>query len=230
MTGKELMDALNAQADPMRAEHSQRFFKTGPGEYGEGDVFIGLTVPKIRKIAGQFKEISYDELQKVIESPIHEHRLCALVILTHKVKKDLEGAAQFYMRNLKYVNNWDLVDTSAHKVLGPYFENRDRSQLYEWAKTDHLWTQRIAVMTTFWYIRKGNFTDCLKLSDLLLNHEHDLIHKVVGWMLREIGKVDYAVEEEFLLPRYKKMPRTMLRYAIERFPEERRQEFLKGLA
>jgi 3-methyladenine DNA glycosylase AlkD len=163
-----------------------------------------------------------------LQSKYHEHRLTALYILILNFKKQKEEVIDIYLRNLERVNNWDLVDSSAPYLLGPYLEDKDRSILYELAKSDNLWKQRIAIITTLYFIKNNDFEDALKISEMLLNHKHDLIHKAVGWMLREIGKRDKKVEEEFLKKYYKNMPRTMLRYAIEKFPEEERQKILKG--
>lgn len=173
-------------------------------------------------------------VQLLLRSQVHEYRLTALVILVHKFEKakdeaDKKAIVDLYISNLEYVNNWDLVDSSADKILGAYLAERDRSILYRLARTNHLWSQRIAIMATFYFIRRNEFQDTLEIAKILLKHEHDLIHKAVGWMLREVGKRDFRVEYEFLKKYYKEMPRTMLRYAIEKFEPELRQQFLKGL-
>lgn len=222
---KELKKEIQELGSPERAEHSQRFFKTGPGEYGEGDVFLGLTVPEQRKIAGKYN-LSFEEIQELLDSEIHEHRLIGLFILTRN--KNKEGAFRFYLKNTKRINNWDLVDCSAHKIVGAFLLDKDRKILYDLARSDNLWEKRISIISTFAFIDKHEFDDSLAIAEILLNDSHDLIHKAVGWVLREIGKKDLAVEEKFLKKHYKNMPRTMLRYAIERFEEKKRQKYLKG--
>jgi 3-methyladenine DNA glycosylase AlkD len=236
-TAKIVKNELQKYADTNKAATHSRFFKTGKGEYGEGDVFIGVTNPNMRKVGKQlFKEIEFAELQKLIQDKIHEYRLTALIMLVYKFQKskskeERKKIYDFYLKNLKYVNNWDLVDLSAHYIVGAYlFEyDGDRKVLYQLAMKNELWKQRVAIMSTFYFIKQGDFDDTLKIAEILLNHEHDLIHKAVGWMLREIGKRDVSVEKKFLHKFYKQMPRTMLRYAIEKFPEEERQRYLKGL-
>lgn len=218
--------------NPEIAEHSQRFFKTGPGEYGEGDIFRGIRVPEQRKVARKFKHIDLGTAEELLHSPYHEDRLTALLILVEKYKKkdpeQRQAIYDLYLANTAYINNWDLVDSSAHKIVGPHLENRNRGILYELVKSDSLWERRIAMMTTHFFISKGDFEDALRLAELLLHDEHDLIHKVVGWMLRELGKRNFDLEDAFLQKHYRDMPRTMLRYAIEKFPEDRRQAYLKG--
>ncbi len=230
----QIKETLAGLANPEIAAHSQRFFKTGPGEYGEGDVFRGIRVPVQRKVAKQFKNVDLDTVIELLHSRYHEDRLVALFLLVDKYKKKDERQRQeiydLYLANTAYINNWDLVDSSAHKIVGPHLEDRDRSILYKLVKSDVLWERRIAIMATFYFISKHDFEDALNLAEKLLNDKEDLIHKVVGWMLRELGKRNYDLEESFLLKHYNSMPRTMLRYAIERFPEERRQAFLKGTA
>ena len=210
----------------------QRFFKTGKGEYGEGDIFAGIKVPVSRKIANQFKDLSFTDLQKVIKSKIHEERLISLFILVSKYKKaDEEGKEKifnFYLKNIRYVNNWDLVDLSAEKIIGAYLMDKDKRLLFDLVNSNSVWERRISIMSTFYFIKANQFAATLKISELLLKDKHDLIHKAVGWMLREIGKRDIQAEEIFLHRYYKKMPRTMLRYAIEKFPEKKRLDYLKG--
>lgn len=226
---------LAEQADAEKAEFFPRFFKTAPGEYGERDRFIGVTVPAQRKTARKFfKEISLAEIAELLNAPIHEHRLTALFMLVYKYEKakkaaDQEAIVDMYLNSTSLINNWDMVDCSADKILGPHFFNRDKTPLYEMAGSGNLWQQRIAIMTTFHFIRQGKYRDTLNIARLLLDHPHDLIHKAVGWMLREIGKRDFSAEYEFLREHYRQMPRTMLRYAIEKFDEDLRQRFLKGL-
>lgn len=235
-TAQDVRNRLADFADTVRAGHSQGFFKTGPGEYGEGDIFIGAKVPETRKVSREFKNLPGVEVEELLDSEVHEERLCAVFILVLQFKNSdeigQERVYELFMKKAKdgRVNNWDLVDSSAPYIVGGYLSDKeDRQVLYEWAKSNNLWQQRIAMMGTFYFIRQQHeFDDALQIADILINHEHDLIHKAVGWMLREIGNVDRSVEEHFLKPRYKSMPRTMLRYAIEKFPEELRQGYLKG--
>jgi len=225
---KELQEISNIE----KGKFLQRFFKTGKGEYGEGDKFIGITVPVLRKLSKKYKELTLPELKKLITSKIHEERLITLFILILQFEKGdnelKEKIFNFYLENLKGINNWDLVDLSAPNIIGTFLMNKDKNLLYEFAKSNDLWEKRISILSTFQFIKNNQFENTLAISDILLHDEHDLIHKGVGWMLREIGKRNLKVEEDFLKPRYKKMPRTMLRYAIEKFPEKKRQEYLKG--
>lgn len=230
MKKSEIIDAINNEANPLRAFHSQKFFKTGKGEYAEGDIFLGLTVPQQRKIALKYKDISINEIQKLLGSKIHEYRFIALVLIVNRFKKsrdytEKEELINFYLANTKNINNWDLVDSSA-RILGEYLSDKNRSTLYNLAMSQNLWEQRIAIIATSYFIDNHQFEDTLKISEILLNHHHDLIHKAVGWMLREVGKKDISIEREFLDKHYKSMPRTMLRYAIERFPENLRLQYL----
>jgi 3-methyladenine DNA glycosylase AlkD len=241
----DLKREIRKQADPQRAKSSLWFFKTGKGEYGEGDKFLGLTVPAQRKIAVQFSaDLCLSELQKLLKSKFHEERLIALFILVLKFEEASSfanppageaGATEdqvkiydFYLENTKYINNWDLVDSSAHKIVGAYLENKDRKILYKLARSKDLWERRIATISTFHFIGEKQYEDSLAIAEILLHDKHDLIHKAVGWMLREIGKnCGEKIEEKFLRKHYKTMPRTMLRYAIERFPEKKRKFYLK---
>lgn len=226
--------ALTDLADKHTALQMQRFFKTGPGEYGEGDIFIGVSVPAQRTVAKDFYlKLSLQDYEQALQSSIHEHRLTCLFMLVNLFKAknahiSQEEIYKLYLRNTKYINNWDLVDSSAHYIVGAYLENRDREILYKLADSDLLWDNRIAMISCFWFIRKNDFSDAFIIADLLLHHKHDLIHKAVGWMLREIGKKNYNAEYEYLTKTYNRMPRTMLRYAIEKFDETIRQDFLKG--
>ncbi len=213
-------------ADPAKAQVLERLFKTGKGQYGEGDVFIGVTVPQSRRVAMKCTSVTLEDVKGLLYSKIHEERLVALLILVQKSKADPESVARFYINNISQVNNWDLVDLSAPLILGAYLEGRDRSILYQLAASGKLWERRIAIIATQHFIRKGDFADTLKISEMLLGDSHDLMHKAVGWMLREVGKRDLAAEEEFLQRHRKKMPRTALRYAIERFPEEKRRAYM----
>ena len=222
---------LYESSDPVRAKHSQGFFKTGPGEYGEGDVFLGLTMPQIRVIAKKyFKEITLSFVQELVKSKYHEFRMCALVMLVYKYEKDTDSRKEiyeFFLKNTAYINNWDLVDVTIPKTVGAYLVDNDRSILYKLVKSSSLWERRISVLATFAFIRLGDFKDSLKISEILLNDKHDLIHKAVGWMLREIGKRDEKILTGFLDQHYAEMPRTMLRYSIERLEEGKRKGYLK---
>lgn len=231
MTYKNIQLEFSKYINSEKAEFFPRFFKTGKGDYAEGDKFIGVTVPNQRKVAKIFQDIPLSELQKLVASEIHEHRLTALIILVNKFRKskienDRKQLIDFYLQNIDHVNNCDLVDTSA-EILGEYLVDKDRKLLYELANSGKLWHQRIAIIATFHYIKTNQFGDTLAIAEVLLLYDHDLIHKAVGWMLREMGKRDMAVLTEFLDKNCINMPRTMLRYAIERFPEPTRQKYLK---
>lgn len=227
----EILIDFNRLTNPERAKHSLRFFKTGKGEYGEGDKFLGLTVPQQRQISVNYKNFSIEELQKLIKSEYHEHRLTALFILVNRFRKSKSSEERgklitFYIKNTKYINNWDLVDSSAN-ILGQHLFDKDRKILYELAKSKNFWEQRIAIIATSYFINNSQFEDTLKISEILLHHKHDLIHKAVGWMLREVGKKDLDTLLKFLDKYHKEMPRTMLRYSIEKLPEIQRQHYLK---
>ena len=228
----QIKEDLLKLKNPEKAEILSRFFKTGKGQYGEGDIFLGITVPEQRKVAKQYPELPLTDLKKLLSNKIHEYRLISLLILIIKYRKaDALGKREifnFYLKNRKNINNWDLVDLSAAYIVGNYLLEKDKSILYKLARSNNVWERRIAIMSTFEFIKNGEFEDTLKISELLINDKHDLIHKAVGWMLREIGKRHMLTEEKFLKKHYKKMPRTMLRYAIERFPECKRQSYLKG--
>lgn len=230
MTHQHLINDLKKLANPEKAAFFPRFFKAGPGEYGEGDQFLGVIVPDQRKIAKKYKGLELPEIKKLLHSPIHEHRLTALFILVNQFQKGDEKQKkevyEFYLKNKCHVNNWDLVDSSAHKIVGVYLKDKDRSILYDLAQSPSLWDRRIAMMSCFTFIREQDFEDALAIAEILVDDEHDLIHKVVGWMLREIGKRDQGVEEEFLMQHYQTMPRTMLRYAIEKFTRQKRDFYL----
>lgn len=229
-TAKDVSETLQGSGNPAIANHSKKFFKAVPGGYGEGDKFHGIRVPNIRKTARQFKEMPLHEIEKLIQSDYHEERLCGLIIMVNKVKKTDEARKKVfydtYLTNTAYINNWDLVDTSAEYIIGAYLINKERTILYDLAKSSDLWERRIAIMSTFHFIKNNEFTDTLALAELLLNEEHDLIHKAVGWMLREVGKRNLEIETAFLDKYTKAMPRTMLRYAIEKFEENKRQHYL----
>ncbi|MFZ0454278.1 MAG: DNA alkylation repair protein [Ignavibacteriaceae bacterium] len=228
----ELKQTVKNNSNKQQAIILQRFFKTGKGEYGEGDVFAGIKVPLSRKIANDFKDLDFTDLQKVIQSKIHEERLITLFILIAKYKNSDDAVREklfnFYLKNIRYVNNWDLVDLSAEKIIGAYLIDKDKRLLFDLVKSNNIWERRIAIMSTFCFIKANQFAAALKISELLLKDKHDLIHKASGWMLREIGKRDIQAEEVFLQKYYKNMPRTMLRYAIEKFPEKKRLNYLKG--
>ena len=232
MSLKDIRKKIESEKNPKQALILQRFFKTGKGEYGEGDVFYGIKVPVQRTIAEQFKDLAFEDLKVLISSKVHEERLIAAFILVDQYKKGDEKKKKivfdFYLKNRKGINNWDLVDLSAPKIVGEHLLNKEKDLLYKFAYSKDLWEKRIAILSTQTFIRKHFFEDTLKLSEILLQDKHDLIHKAVGWMLREIGNRDMQVVEEFLAKHYKKMPRTMLRYAIEKFPETKRKNYLKG--
>ncbi|HAM50748.1 MAG TPA: DNA alkylation repair protein [Nitrospiraceae bacterium] len=229
----QLKKELRQLADPHKAEILSGFFKTAKGQYGEGDCFLGITVPQQRQIAKKYQNLSLRQLQELLSSRIHEYRLIALLILISKYRTaDDSGREEicfFYLNNTKQINNWDLVDLSAHHILGNYLREKDSSILRRLAKSENLWERRIAIMSTFAFIKEHRFEDTLHLAALLLNDKHDLIHKAVGWMLREIGKKDQKVEEQFLRKHYQKMPRIMLRYAIERFDKRKRRAYLQRI-
>jgi len=226
-----IYSVIQSFADPKKALILQRFFKTGKGEYGEGDVFLGIVVPTQRKIAKQFATLPRNEIEKLLVSKVHEHRLIALLILIEQFEKSDEIVKNiiynFYLSHTKYINNWDLVDLSAYHIVGAYLEKKDRRILYDLAKSKLLWDRRIAILSTFYFIRKGEFEDTILIAKILLHDTHDLIQKAVGWMLREVGKRGGEKEELIFLDKYAhKMPRTMLRYAIERLPEDKKSTYL----
>jgi len=228
----DLKTELRAAAEPSQAMVLQRFFKTGKGDYGEGDVFLGVKIPPIRALVKKYNGLIIDDAVKLLQSKIHEERMTALLLLVQKFKKANEDEKRkiytLYIANTKKINNWDLVDLSAPNIVGEYLFGKSYDELIARAKSELLWNKRIAVIATFAFIKKGVFEPTFKIAELLINDKHDLIHKAIGWMLREIGKRDIEAEEEFLQIHYKQMPRTMLRYAIEKFPEEKRQNYLKG--
>jgi len=226
-----LRQELEKLRNPAKAAILSRFFKTGRGEYGEGDVFLGIPVPLQRGVAKKYPELLLEDLRNLLSSRIHEERLVALLILITRYKKadntDRRVVVDFYLKNAKRINSWDLVDISAGNILGDYLLDKDKTLLSHLAGSDSLWERRMAIMATFAFIKKNEFKDTLHISELLLNDTHDLIHKAVGWMLREIGKRDRETAEQFLRTHYRNMPRTMLRYAIERFDEKTRDAYLK---
>ena len=226
-------EEIRALANKEIAQHSLRFFKTDKGEYGHGDLFLGVRAPKIRLIAKKHIDISITDMKTLICSKYHEERFLGLIILVNKYaktkdKKNRNQLYKIYVSSFKYINNWNLVDVTCPHVTGKHLIDKDRTILYKWAKSEDLWTKRIAMVSTFSFIRKNDLEDTFKIAEILLHDEHDLIHKAVGWMLREAGKRDLKREETFLKKYYKTMPRTMLRYAIEKLPETKRQKYLKG--
>ncbi|MCP4698715.1 MAG: DNA alkylation repair protein [Gammaproteobacteria bacterium] len=232
MTYQEIVDHLHGLANPEIAEHSQRFFKTAEGEYGFGDKFLGIRVPVIRQAVKKYKTAPLSVVEKLLKSEYHEIRLFALLLMVYRFSRfrgdEQEAISYLYLNNTRYINNWDLVDSSAHHILGPYLENGNISMLYTLANSNSLWDRRIAIISTFYFIKKNQFKETLRISERLLNDREDLIHKATGWMLREVGKRDLAAEVSFLNEHYQKMPRTMLRYAIEKFSKEERQKYLTG--
>lgn len=232
MTAESARSKLKSLASPTAARSAARFFKTGPGQYGEGDTFIGITVPMLRTVARQFRALPPDEIEALLNSPVHEERHLALLILVLQVARcddaQRKAAFDFYLRNTRFVNNWDLVDCSAPPVVGGFLLDKPKKPLVKLAKSASLWERRIAVVSTQHFIRHGRFDDTLAISRMLLEDDEDLIHKAAGWMLREVGKKDQAVLEGFLERHGTVMPRTMLRYAIERFPPDRRRAYLRG--
>jgi 3-methyladenine DNA glycosylase AlkD len=228
----EIQKQLRRLADKKIAEHSQRFFKTAEGQYGHGDRFLGIRVPVLRKIAKQYRGVSIDVAYRLLKSEFHEERLIALILLVDMFKKENDEGKRdiykLYLENTKFINNWDLVDCSAEHIVGSYLLYGDKRSLYELAVSDMLWERRISIMSTFCFIKHDEFDDTLKIAEIILADKEDLIHKAVGWMLREIGKRDIEAEEIYLKKYYRQMPRTMLRYAIEKFPERKRQKYLKG--
>jgi 3-methyladenine DNA glycosylase AlkD len=227
----ELKKDLRARADPGKAKILQRFFKTGPGEYGEGDIFLGLMVPKIRALSKKYASLDIRDAEILLRSPIHEERLSALLILVLKFQngglRQRAAIYRAYLKNTEHINSWDLVDLTADRIVGAFLKNGDKSVLYKLARSKNIWERRIAIIATFHFIKNGSSRHTFAIARVLLNDPHDLIHKAVGWMLREAGKrVDIAAEERFLKNHHKKMPRTMLRYAIERFPESKRKAYL----
>ena len=231
---KLIKSELDRHTNFKRQANASRYFKSGPGEYAEGDQFLGVANPDLRAISKLFwNEVSEEEVAELLNDPIHEVRLLGIFILVLKFQKaktpaNKEVWVNVYLNNLEKINNWDLVDSSAYQILGMWLEDKPREILIEFANSGNLWKQRIAMIATMHFIKKDDFKDTLAIAKILLHHEHDLIHKAVGWMLREAGNRDLQTEERFLKKHYKTMPRTALRYAIEKFPEEKRQAYLKG--
>jgi len=228
---KNIEGELKQLSNPEKAKVLSGFFKTGKGEYGEGDLFLGITVPEQRKIAQKYSELPLKDIRKLLSSKFHEHRLVALLMLIRQYGKADERRKKeifdFYLANTRHINNWDLVDLSAPNIMGDYLLDKDRAILYKLAKSDNLWEKRMAIIATFTFIRNNQFDDTFRIAEILLYDQHDLIRKAVGWMLRETGKRNQTQEEAFLKKYCSKMPRTMLRYAVERFDEQKRRLYLK---
>jgi 3-methyladenine DNA glycosylase AlkD len=232
LSAAEIRRQFRLLGDSEVAAHSARFFKTGNGEYGESDRFLGIRVPVTRQHARRFRNAPLRTVVALLKSAYHEERLLALLILVEQYQRGDPAYKQrvfdAYLANRRFVNNWDLVDSSAYKIVGPQLESGSRALLDQLAESDNLWDRRIAIISTYHFIRRGDFADVLRIAGKLRDDEHDLIHKAVGWMLRETGNRDRATEERFLRQHYRKMPRTMLRYAIEKFPEDSRKAWLNG--
>jgi 3-methyladenine DNA glycosylase AlkD len=229
---KKILSVIQSHANPEKARALQRFFKTGKGEYAEGDIFLGLMVPVQRKIANQFRDISLNDVTQLLHSPVHEHRLIALFIMIDQFRRGDDATKKtiydIYIANTNHINNWDLIDLSSPTIVGEYLREKDITTLYRFAQSGDLWKKRISILTLFTDIKYHRFERALSIAEILVHDKHDLIHKAVGWMLREIGKRGgQKEEEEFLKKHLATMPRTMLRYAIERFPEDKRQWYLK---
>ncbi len=231
----KMLDDLRAElkklSDKKKALAMEKFFKNEEGEYGFGDVFIGLTVPQCRKLAIDYREMPFEDLYKLLRSEVHEERLIALLILVHNFQKEellQRRIYEFYMKNTKFVNNWDLVDLSSDKIVGVYLIDKPKDVLYKLAKSSNLWERRIAIVATYNFIKNQKFDDTLKIAETLIDDKNDLIQKAVGWMLREVGNRDLDAEEKFLKTHYKNMGRTALRYSIEKFPEKSRKAYMLG--
>ncbi len=225
--------ALRSKSRPGKISIYKNFFKTGKGEYGEGDVFIGVTMPDNRNIAKKFIDINLEELIPILNSETHEDRMCALLILTYKYSKtkldsEHKKLVDFYLEHRYASNNWDLIDCIVDRILGPWFIDKDKTKLYDFAKSNNLWERRTAIITTFYFIKNNKFEETIKIVKILINDKQDLIHKACGWMLREIGKRDKKTLDKFLIENYKNMPRTMLRYSIEKHSEGERKKYLLG--
>jgi len=228
----QLQNELQAFSSPDKAAVVSRFFKTGKGQYGEGDFFLGISMPEIRATVAKYKSLSISDWKELLHSPYHEFRMAALIGLIklfQKAKKEEQTQQiifDIYLTHLDYINNWDLVDVTCRDIVGAFLLQKDRSILYELAESTNLWVQRVAIVSTWYFIKHHQFLDTLQISEMLLTHKHNLIHKAVGWMLREVGKRDVLVLEEFLDTHIHQMPRTALRYAIEHFPESKRKYYL----
>jgi 3-methyladenine DNA glycosylase AlkD len=232
LTAREALDRLRDLGSPEAAAFAARYFKTGPGQYGEGDIFLGIRAPVLRKLAAEFRALPEGEVLSLLRSEFHEARLLALLILVLVASKGDQVTKRrvydLYLENTRFVNNWDLVDSSAREIVGGYLHDQDRGPLYRLARSESLWERRIAIVATHFFIARNDHAETLVVSKMLLKDPHDLIHKATGWMLREVGKRDQETLEEFLKIHCRAMPRTMLRYAIERFPADVRQVYLRG--
>ncbi|MGV8163045.1 MAG: DNA alkylation repair protein [Candidatus Nanoarchaeia archaeon] len=239
MTLKQLLTEFEEKKNPSKAKILSGFFKTGKGEYGDGDVFLGLSVPEQRELAKKYKHLDLESVQKLLSNKIHEHRLTSLIILTYKyedIQREKTDSITkenkkkeiftFYLKNTANINNWDLVDLSCHRIVGEYLLNKDRNLLYKLARSKDLWEKRISIVSTYTFIRKKEFSDTLKIAEILLNDKHDLIHKATGWMLREVGKKDEKTLKMFLEKHHKIMPRTALRYSIERLSVSDKKKYM----
>ena len=227
MTNK-IFNALVARSDEEKKIVLPRFFKTGKGQYGEGDKFLGITVPNIREVAKEFHNVNIEVIEELIHSPWHEMRMCALLILVNNSKKEVtKETFDFYLSQSKYINNWDLVDLSAPQIVGQYLLDKERDTLYKLTESKLLWDNRIAIVSTLTFIRNNDLDDTYKLSLKMMNHKHDLMHKSIGWMLREAGKRDEKRLYDFVMEHKSIMPRTMLRYSIEKFSPDIRKELMK---
>jgi 3-methyladenine DNA glycosylase AlkD len=234
MTLRVIKATLKRLGNVKTAKVLQGFFKTGPGEYGEGDIFLGIKVPVLRKLGREIQHASFRIIESLLKSPIHEERLLALLLLVQRYSAgsvtERRRIFRFYLENTRRINNWDLVDLTAPRIVGAHLADKNKRILRNLARSGSLWERRIAIVSTFHFIRQGRFSDTLGIAGILLDDQEDLIHKAVGWMLREVGKRNLPIEEDFLKTHCKTMPRTMLRYAIERFPESKRRRYLSGIA
>jgi 3-methyladenine DNA glycosylase AlkD len=232
ITADGARERLDALASPEHAATLQRYFKTGPGEYGHGDTFIGVRVPQLRALVKEVAALPLAEVKKLLASSIHEERTLALLVMVRQYQRGDAKLRQklydLYLRSTRHINNWDLVDSSAEYIVGAHLDGGDRSIIDRLARSESLWERRIAVLATRHFLKRGDFGPTMKVAEMLLDDDHDLIHKAVGWLLREIGDRDREAEERFLRAHYRRMPRTMLRYAIEKFPEELRKAYLRG--
>ncbi|MEI6970831.1 MAG: DNA alkylation repair protein [bacterium] len=231
-TAHDIRRILRKLGRKRQARVLQRYFKTGPGEYAEGDIFLGIRVPQLRKLASEYRDMRLKDVERLLQSPVHEDRLFALLVLVNRFARagtsEQRNIFRLYFRNTQFVNNWDLVDLSAPQIVGGFLAARDKAPIACLAESASVWDRRISIMSTFQFIRKGQFSEALKIAGILIEDEEDLVHKAVGWMLREIGKRDMPVEEKFLKQNYRRMSRTTLRYAIEKFPENKRRKYLAG--
>lgn len=227
----QLKKDLARFASPAKAKIVAKFFKTGKGEYSEGDVFLGVKVPEVRSVVKKYLHLPLEDIKLLLQSKIHEHRLTGLLLLIEKFKRannaEKKKLVNFYLKCTKYVNNWDLVDLSAHQLLGEWLHDKPKNLLHKLAQSKNLWERRISIISTYSFIRRMQFAHTLQIAETLLHDSHDLMHKAIGWMLREVGKREQAVLERFLQKHAHHMPRTMLRYAIERFPEQQRKKYLR---